>query len=262
MTRKLKQLRNLVSARRPDLTNEEILALILCGRVHVDGAKARHPDQSVGADAVIELLPARKYVSRGGNKLEPLLLQWKLTVARKVFIDAGCSKGGFSDCLLQQGAALVHAVDVGYNQLDYKMRCDSRVKVHEKTNIMLVDPSHFNPRPDAAVLDLSFRSIRKAAIHVLGMLEAKWLLALVKPQFEWLNPDNRFDGVVRSPDVLYDILVDLIDDLWNERSFVKRIDESPLKGRKGNREFFFLIEGQESTKKKVIVDRIADLVGK
>lgn len=233
----------------------------------------RDPAARVARGAVIELQSRPRYVSRGGEKLHAALAAWSIPVQDKVFVDAGASTGGFTDCLLQSGARVVHAVDVGYNQLDYRLRCDSRVIVHERTNLMDLEP--LEPPPDAAVADLSFRSLRGAARKLLSLTSAGWGIVLVKPQFELASAlktgsggRGRRDrgsgygnargateldagaalgaGVIRDADVLREILLRLQRDLRADGVLVKRALSSPLVGRRGNREFLFLIERSEA----------------
>jgi len=199
----------------------------------------RDPKQLVPQDAGVDLHPVR-YVSRGGFKLEHALQQWAIPIQGKIILDAGASTGGFTDCLLQFGACHVYAVDVGRSQIHPKFRTDSRVTVMETTNILEVDS--LDPPPAGAVCDLSFRSLRGAARHILNLTTEHWLLALAKPQFEWEEPSPDFDGVVRSEENIQRILSSLIESLEKEGVKTRKVLESPLKGRFGNREFFFYLD--------------------
>jgi 23S rRNA (cytidine1920-2'-O)/16S rRNA (cytidine1409-2'-O)-methyltransferase len=239
----------------PEDDRERLLSLVLCGDVRVDGERVRDPRRSVSRDAVVQIAGRdvqsdgdasaadrleRRYVGRGGLKLEHALATWTLPVEGRVLLDAGSSTGGFTDCLLQHGARIVHAVDVGYNQLDYRLRVDERVIVHERTNIMHVDA--LDPPPRGAVADLSFRSLRGVASRILRLVGGTWAVLLVKPQFEWQAPPPEFDGTV--PDELSDaILEETIDALIGEGIVVAGVEESPIRGRKGNREFLVLVRG-------------------
>jgi len=225
---------DLVVDRFPRLSRDEILARIACGEVLVDGGKVRNSKERVSEGVDIAFIQ-RRYVSRGGAKLEAALYEWKIQVHGKVFLDAGASTGGFSDCLLQHGAAKVHSVDVGYNQLDYRLRSDPRVSVHERTNIMQTHP--FEPRPHAAVSDLSFRSLVGAASKILSLTSEGWCIGLIKPQFEIRDPGAAFDGIVRESDLLREILLDTLLRLLSEGVYTERLMESPIRGGKGNREF-------------------------
>lgn len=225
----------------PDSSPAQLYARIHCGEVLVNGERIRDPRARVPGENSAVTLQERKFVSRGGWKLDAVLAAWKMDVAGMCLIDAGCSTGGFTDCLLQRRAAHVIAVDVGYNQLDYRLRKDERVTVLERTNLLHLRREMLPRPPEAAVADLSFRSLRRAASHLLSLVSRKWLIALVKPQFEWRAPDSGFRGVVRDHGRLREILLELVADLKKEGLFVHRLARSVLPGTKGNREFFFYL---------------------
>ena len=247
-----------MKAEYPGLTWDEIFAYIMCGEVMVNGGKVTDPKAKVKNDAIIEL-SLKKYVSRGGLKLEKALSFWNIKCSGKVFLDAGSSTGGFTDALLQQGAAGVHSVDVGYNQLSYSLRRDPRVYVHEKTNIMTLDS--LDPPADAAVADLSFRSITGAASRIVNIVREHWLIALIKPQFE-LSLANRadFNGVVTDRKVLLETVLETAQSILNEGLSVTDIILSPVTGRKGNREFFFLIKSGGENNLKNLEETVYKLI--
>ncbi|MCL2295196.1 MAG: TlyA family RNA methyltransferase [Spirochaetes bacterium] len=226
---------------------EENYALILCGNVFVNGEKIKNPAEKVDKNSKITI-NKKKYVSRGGFKLEYALDFWKIPIEGKILIDAGSSTGGFTDCLLKRGAQFVHSVDVGYNQIDYLLRNNKRVILHEKTNIM--DIESLLPPADIGVADLSFRSITNAASKILDLTKEKKLIALIKPQFE-TEKSNLEKGVLESSLALGETLFAVIDKLFNEKSYVWDLVQSPIKGTKGNREFFFLITREETEKSKI-----------
>lgn len=230
------QLLDRLCALHPDRTREELLSLVLCGDVRVDGARIRDPRQRVDAEAIVAL-ERERYVGRGGVKLEHALDAWNLPVDGRVFLDAGASTGGFTDCLLQRGAVAVHAVDVGYNQLDYRLRSDDRVIVHERTNIMHLES--LDPRPHAAVADLSFRSLRGAARRVVDLTVERYAVLLIKPQFEWSDAPADFAGTVPTA-ALASILSRTLEGLLEESLAPFELEESPITGRRGNREFLLL----------------------
>ncbi len=236
---KTSSLLDLLCTRDCLLSRQEHFARILCGEIFVEGECVRNPQQPVAPGASVEYRPRRRYVSRGGEKLAGVLDRWQISVRGLSFIDAGASTGGFSDSLLQRGASRVIAIEAGGNQLDYRLRSDPRVHVLENTNIMDVQILPFEP--EAAVADLSLRSLRKAAWHILNLVSDKWLIALVKPQYEWQGPPADFDGVVTGRPALPGILKELLQDLQREGAFVSRIAASQLPGKKGNREFFCLL---------------------
>lgn len=227
----------------PGQTREELLSLVLCGEVRVNGARIRDPREPVGSADTIAIAKDR-YVGRGGYKLDHALETWRLAVAGRVVLDAGASTGGFTDCLLQHGARAVHAVDVGHNQLDFRLRSDPRVILHERTNVMNLD--ELNPPPAYAVADLSFRSLSGAAGHVVGLTTDRAAVLLVKPQFEWIDAPAEFSGTVPDGE-LPAILGAALKALADEGLVLRGLLESPITGRKGNREFLLLtVESDES----------------
>jgi len=230
---KKQPLLNLLTGRFPEESREALFAKVLCGDVFVDGVATRSPKDLFEPNVEI-VLSSQGFVGRGGFKLDPILEAWKISVAGRVFLDAGCSTGGFTDALLQRGATGVHAVDVGTGVLDWKLRADERVWVHEGTNVMSLDV--LDPQPHAAVADLSFRSLRGAAAKILGLTIDHELIALAKPQFEWKNPPPSFDGVV-AEDRIPEILDELKEDLQREGVVWKKAAPSSVRGRRGNQEF-------------------------
>jgi 23S rRNA (cytidine1920-2'-O)/16S rRNA (cytidine1409-2'-O)-methyltransferase len=217
----------------PETPRERLFGRVLCGDVVVDGSVLKDPKVPVPVDAEV-VVSSKRFVSRGGFKLDPVLEAWNLPVAGRVFLDAGCSTGGFTDALLQRGAALVHAVDVGTAQLDWKLRADPRVLVREGTNVMSLEA--LTPKPHAAVADLSFRSLRGAAARILSLTSDGWLVALIKPQFEWIDPPAEFQGVV--PDDRWEEIRDRLDaDLRGEGVLLGEVVPSSVRGRRGNQEY-------------------------
>jgi 23S rRNA (cytidine1920-2'-O)/16S rRNA (cytidine1409-2'-O)-methyltransferase len=240
-------LMELLKARYPQIETEELRARILCGEVWADGERMRDPRALVsGPDARIAM-KRKRFVSRGGEKLDAVLEAWGVEVRGLALIDAGCSTGGFTDCLLQRGARRVLAVDVGAGQLDYRLRQDARVAVLERTNVLALSADRLPEQPDAAVADLSFRSLRGAASHLLSLTRERWLVALVKPQFERAASVKGFRGVVREPAEVRSILEALAADLQREGAFLHRARFSALRGAKGNRECFFLLKDRPRT---------------
>ena len=260
MKRKKILLVSVIKQRYPHMSRDEIVSHIHCGEVFVDDEKTRDPYQQVESQRIVEIRESKDFVSRGGDKLKSVWKKWNLTAEDRVFVDAGSAKGGFTDFLLRHGASLVYAVDVGYNQLDYKLRKNSRVVVMERTNVRSLETSSFEVPPDSAVVDLSFRSILGVASLLLDLVTEKWILVLIKPQFEWKNPSNQFSGVIQQNKPLVDILSGVVDDLWKEKSFVTDVEVSPIRGRKGNREFFFLLKDSEECNPNQIKDKVCSLV--
>jgi 23S rRNA (cytidine1920-2'-O)/16S rRNA (cytidine1409-2'-O)-methyltransferase len=246
-----RSLLELLVHRFPERERKELHAFVMCGEILVDGARIRNPKQPVNPNADVRIV-SEPYVSRGGRKLEAALEAWGIDVTGLGFLDAGASTGGFTDCLLQRGAAFVHAVDVGFGQLHPVLRRDPRVHVHERTNIMAIDV--LEPKPHAAVADLSFRSIAGAAAKMLELVSDALLLALVKPQFEWDDPDPSFDGVVPAHAVR-GILEDTARRLLAEGCPPVAATAAAITGRKGNQEYIFRIEpGGELEFKSFLTD--------
>lgn len=224
----------------PEYDKDRLTAFVVCRNVLVNGELCTDPRAKVPQDGAIRFTFDR-YVSRGGLKLERALDGWKLDVSNLVMLDAGSSTGGFTDCLLQHGAKLVHSVDVGFNQLDWKLRTDSRVQVHEKQNIMTLE--QLEPPAQAAVCDLSFRSIKGAASHILSLCgEESWLVSLIKPQFEVPRWQENFSGVVEDAGLLEQVMAGVYQSLREDGVGVHGLLRSPITGRKGNTEFLALLD--------------------
>lgn len=222
-----------------DMSRQDIYAAILCGEIYVDGELVREPGALVSPDSDF-FHETKQFVSRGGVKLDCVLDNLDFHPEGRVCIDAGASTGGFTDCLLQRGARHIHAIDVGYNQLAWKLRTHPEVTIYERTNIMSLNPGHLNPPAQLAVADLAFRSIRGAAAHILKLIRGGYLLALIKPQFE--NPRERnFNGVVKTMEARREVLFRLKEDLERDQVFIHDAVVSPLTGRRGNVEVFFLL---------------------
>jgi 23S rRNA (cytidine1920-2'-O)/16S rRNA (cytidine1409-2'-O)-methyltransferase len=227
------------------VTRSEAGLAIRSGKVTVGGRPAAKAGMLVGSDEPIALAaPARRFVSRGGEKLEAALDRFGVDVAGRVALDAGASTGGFTDCLLQRGAARVIAVDVGYGQLDWRLREDPRVVVMERTNVRDLQPGnlarapHLADLPDLVTADLSFISLR-LAIPALARCAAPRadLVFLVKPQFEAGRDEVRRGGVVTDPAV-WKRVVRSVAEACGEAGFdVLGVGASPLVGPAGNVEF-------------------------
>ena len=229
----------------PDMTKDRAAALVGCRNVYVNGELCTDTRQMFPAGSVVEVV-FPKYVSRGGFKLEKALQEFGLDVSGLVMLDAGSSTGGFTDCLLQSGAKTVHSVDVGFNLLDYKIRNDGRVIVHERQNIMTLGKQDMDPAPQAAVADLSFRSIKGAASHILDLVGHTWMVALIKPQFEVPKWQENFFGVIEDPVLMRSTLEAVHENLTADGIAVCRATVSPIKGHKGNTEFLALLKDKES----------------
>lgn len=214
-------------------------ALIMAGAVKVGDRPAAKPAQTVTAESVISVkTKEHPYVSRGGIKLAHGLDHFGLDPTGLTILDVGASTGGFTDCLLQRGAARVIAVDVGYGQLDWKLRTDERVTVMERTNARYLTEADIGGRVEAIVSDVSFISLSLALAPAAGLIApGGWLTALIKPQFEVGKGQVGKGGVVRDP-ALHQAAIDKIT-AWLEQTgwAVRGVTPSPILGPKGNREF-------------------------
>ena len=223
---------------------EKARAMIMAGQVVVDDHTVDKAGQSVaiGSDIRLkgEILP---YVSRGGLKLRKALDQFGIDVAGLVAVDVGSSTGGFTDCLLQAGAAKVFAIDVGYGQLAWKLQQDPRVVSMEKTNIRYVTPEQLDDEPALAVIDASFISLAKVLPAAAALLKPGGrIIALIKPQFEVGRGEVGKGGVVRDPAAHEKVIEDVRRTALDLGLTVSGLCESPITGADGNREFLILLQ--------------------
>ena len=221
-------------------TRTKAQAIIMSGMVYVEGQKADKPGVSYEEHVSIEVRGAAcPYVSRGGLKLEKALRNFGVDPTGYVCSDSGASTGGFTDCLLQQGAKKVFAIDVGYGQLDWKIRSDPRVVVMERTNVRYVTPEQLGEPLDLSVIDVSFISLRIVLPVIKTFLKSGQgqVLCLIKPQFEAGKEKVGKKGVVREPAVHQEVLDDFVA-LTKEIGFtILGLTFSPVKGPEGNIEF-------------------------
>ncbi|MGE5413401.1 MAG: TlyA family RNA methyltransferase [Syntrophomonadaceae bacterium] len=220
-------------------TREKAQALILAGRVEVDGRRAEKAGQPVGDDAAISVAgPPHPYVSRGGVKLAAALDRFALDPAGRTCLDVGASTGGFTDCLLQRGAARVYAVDVGHGQLDARLRADPRVVVREKVNARTLSEADVPEPVDLAVVDVSFISLRLVLPAVAARVRRGGaLVALVKPQFEAGRGEVPRGGVVRSEATRRRVVAEVEEAGRALGLEVLGEVPSPIAGARGNAEF-------------------------
>ena len=241
-------------------SREKAKRAIMAGTVKINGQLARKPSDSVKPDDELALTAAEKFVSRGGHKLEHALEHFKIDVTGLTAFDLGASTGGFTDCLLQRGAAKVFAVDVGQGQLAWKLRRDKRVVVMEKTNARNLTLENFRgtsptPRPstlgsqgspaDLIVIDCSFISLRKILPPAVALLKPLGnIVALIKPQFEAGKVEvDKGEGVITDPAIHERVLRELEEFVAGDAQLRWRgVTESPLLGPAGNKEFLVLIE--------------------
>ncbi|NLW45081.1 MAG: TlyA family RNA methyltransferase [Syntrophomonadaceae bacterium] len=222
-------------------SREKARALILAGLVFADGQRVDKPGQMISESAELQVTDNSQsgFVSRGGMKLLGAIEAMKLDFADKIVLDVGASTGGFTDCALQHGARKVYAVDVGYGQLDWRLRQDPRVVVIERTNIRHVTPEDFPEQMDIATIDVSFISLRLVLPAVTPLLTAAGeIVALVKPQFEAGREQVGKKGVVKSPEIHEEVLRGVTRQAEECGLTLVNACYSPIKGPNGNIEFF------------------------
>lgn len=221
-------------------TREKAKRTIMAGLVFTDQQRLDKPGVKVNSDIPItvkgKLLP---YVGRGGLKLEKALQTFNLSVTEKIMVDIGSSTGGFTDCALQNGADLCYAIDVGYNQLDWKLRNDPRVVVMERTNFRYVTPANFqNGIPNIATIDVSFISLRIILPVLKTILErGSDVVALIKPQFEAGREQVGKKGIIRDRRIHEEVVKKILRFAIDEGYKVKDLTFSPITGGDGNIEF-------------------------
>ena len=227
-------------------SRERAQALILSGKVLVDEQKIEKAGASIDSSAVIRLLGEDlKYVSRGGLKLEKALDHWQINVSGKVCLDVGTSTGGFTDCLLQRGAARIIAVDTGHGQIDFRLRQDARVRLLEKTNARYLTRQQVGETVDLVVMDVSFISatlvlpavIAASLPEPLADRAGRQVIVLVKPQFEAGRKQVGKGGIVRDPAVQTAAVDKVRKALLSQGCTHTEEIESPILGGEGNREF-------------------------
>jgi 23S rRNA (cytidine1920-2'-O)/16S rRNA (cytidine1409-2'-O)-methyltransferase len=226
-------------------SREKAKRLVLAGQVRINGHPARKPSDSVKPADEIAVDAPEKFVSRGGHKLEHALEHFDMDVTGLTAIDLGASTGGFTDCLLQHGAARVFAVDVGQGQLAWKLRQDPRVVVMEKTNARYLTPKDFDAPAGLIVVDCSFISLKKILPPAVPLLKPGGrMVALIKPQFEAGKAEaDKGRGVITDDAVHERVLAELQEFVSAQAGLCWRgVVESPLLGPAGNKEFLALIE--------------------
>ncbi|HEY8298119.1 MAG TPA: TlyA family RNA methyltransferase [Candidatus Baltobacteraceae bacterium] len=241
------------------ITRSQARSLIMEGRVRINGVPATKPGAGVRPGAAIEIERPRRFVSRGGEKLDHALAAFGVTVAGRRALDIGASTGGFTDALLQRSAGHVVAVDVGYGQLDWKLRNDPRVTVLERTNFRHLPDEAFGEPFDLIVIDTSFISLRTIVARAVGFLDAAGeVVALVKPQFEAGRERLGSGGVVRDPEVHRAILREVRDAMQNLGLNAIGLVGSPLLGPAGNREFLMHLRRDGVALDDAALDAVVD----
>jgi 23S rRNA (cytidine1920-2'-O)/16S rRNA (cytidine1409-2'-O)-methyltransferase len=239
MTRKVR-LDSLLVARGLVASRARAQALVMAGDVRVGGSPAVKPGMAVDEQAEVTVAQPPPFVGRGGIKLDHALSEFGISVSDRVAVDIGASTGGFTDCLLKRGAGRVYAVDVGYGQLDYRLRKDSRVVVMERVNARY--PFPLPEKVDLAVIDVSFISLTKVIPAVAGLLKkGAYLVVLLKPQFEAKKGEVGKGGVIKDAALQARVLGRFIHWLAHNGFRLGGLVASPIAGASGNREFLLLL---------------------
>ncbi len=214
---------------------------IRSGQIITDNSLSDKPGRAVSPGTKITIKKKPRYKSRGGEKLEFALKEFSFPVAGKIALDIGCSTGGFTDCLLQHGAVMIYAVDVGYGQLDLSLRSNPKIVVMEKTNARYLQPDKFPVPPEIITVDVSFISLEKILPVVSRLLAPKGCaVVLIKPQFE-AGPGQAPKGVVRNPVVHEKVITRIKKTAADSGLKPQGVIPSPLLGPKGNREFLLYL---------------------
>lgn len=237
-------------------SREKAKAMIMEGNVFVDNQREDKAGSTFDVEATIEIKGnTLKYVSRGGLKLEKAMTHFDISLDGKVCMDIGASTGGFTDCMLQNGAVKVYAVDVGYGQFAWKLRQDSRVVCMEKTNIRYVTPEDIADALDFASVDVSFISLTKVLGPARELLkDGGEMVCLIKPQFEAGREKVGKKGVVRDKSVHEEVIVKVVDFAIEQGFYIKNLEYSPIKGPEGNIEYLVHIRKEACGGREESVD--------
>ncbi len=243
-------------------SREKAKAIIMSGQVYVNGQKEDKAGSMFEETAALEVRGnTLRYVSRGGLKLEKAMQSFALDPEGLVCMDIGASTGGFTDCMLQNGAVKVYAIDVGRGQLDWKLRNDPRVVCMEKTNIRYVTPADIPEKAALASIDVSFISLTKVLGPVYELLsDGAQIAALIKPQFEAGREKVGKKGVVRDPAVHREVIEKVILFAESVGLAVKGLDYSPIKGPEGNIEYLLWMQKGAQTRGQSVLETVEQVV--
>ncbi len=246
-------------------SREKAKAVIMSGIVYVEGSREDKAGAAFPVNVNIEVKGnTLKYVSRGGLKLEKAMREFNISLKEKVCMDVGASTGGFTDCMLQNGAVRVYSVDVGHGQLDWGLRNDSRVVCMEKTNIRYVTPEDIGEPVDFSSIDVSFISLTKVLLPVKNILGDKGkIVCLIKPQFEAGREKVGKKGVVRDKQVHKEVIEMVADYAKTIDLYPLMLDFSPVKGPEGNIEYLLYLSKNaddlnSSPKNEHIIDEVVE----
>ncbi|MGN0027051.1 MAG: TlyA family RNA methyltransferase [Clostridium sp.] len=243
-------------------SRERAKTSIMAGKIFVDGQRVDKAGEKVSVDAEIifkgQEIP---YVSRGGLKLEKAMKEFGISLENKICMDIGASTGGFTDCMLQNGAKKVFSIDVGYGQFAWKLRTDPRVVCMERTNIRYVTPDDIGELTDFASIDVSFISLKKIMPATINLLSDKGeVVALIKPQFEAGKEKVGKKGVVRDINVHNEVVKSIVDYLLSQGLNILALSYSPIKGPEGNIEYLVYFTKDKDRESKFSIDDVEIIV--
>ncbi len=246
-------------------TRAKSQANIMANNVLVNDKPITKVGTKIDIDSSIRIRNKLEYVSRGALKINKAIEKFNIDPNGKICADIGSSTGGFTEILLKNGAELVYAVDVGTNQLDYRLRINDKVRVMENTNARYLVKENFEPLPEIITIDVSFISLKLIYPSVLNLIKDKGeIISLIKPQFEIGKEIKGFNGVVKSKKYHYLAIKNIISyllDLNQFNLYIKDLTPSPIKGPKGNTEFFlYIIKGIGKTTNNISDDYIKNLI--
>lgn len=243
-------------------SREKSKSAIMAGVVWIDGIREDKPGTKVAVNSEIEIKHnINPYVSRGGLKLAKAIDEFNILLENKVCLDIGASTGGFTDCMLKNGASRVVAIDVGYGQLAWELRNDPRVICKERTNVRYVKPEEIGFLSDFSSIDVSFISLTKVMPAVLDLLkDDAELVCLIKPQFEAGREKVGKHGVVRDSAVHKEVIFNIINFVTAKNLYIKALSFSPIKGPEGNIEYLIYLSKKEIQKSNADLNELVENV--
>ena len=243
-------------------TVDEIGRIIMAGKVLNNNQPIYKPSEMIRPDkADIRFKNIKPFVSRGGLKLKHAIESFDIVLEGKVMIDIGSSTGGFTDCALQNGASMIYAVDVGTNQLDYKLRIHPDVIVKEQTNFKSTVSGDFNPPPDIMTIDVSFTSIVPILRHISELFGHSFeIIALIKPQFESFLEEREENGIITSLDTHKNVIERVIKECRDLSFHPEAVVKSKVKGTKGNQEYLLYLTHDKSIKNHITDEDIQSIL--
>ncbi|GAA0723715.1 TlyA family rRNA (cytidine-2'-O)-methyltransferase [Clostridium malenominatum] len=243
-------------------SRERARASIMAGEIFVDGIRVDKCGEKVKVDSNIEFRgEAMAYVSRGGYKLEKAINSFGIELQDKVCMDIGASTGGFTDCMLQNGARKVFSIDVGYGQLAWKLRVDPRVVCMERTNFRYVTIDDIGEEADFGSIDVSFISLEKVIPAALNILKSSGeMVALIKPQFEAGREKVGKKGVVKEKETHEEVILKIVNFIYKSNLKIKGLQYSPIKGPEGNIEYLIYFTKDQNYIENFSVDSIKEIV--